>query len=73
MRHKMQGLGFVCAITGISGIAGAIELGTGMMQSAILFLSGAFILYRGRSDPAGACSYIIERIKKNNKKYFAER
>ena len=43
-RRIMKNAGFVCILVGISGIAGAIELGTGLVKSVIVFVCGVIIL-----------------------------
>ena len=41
----VEGLGITCVIIGISGIAGAMEHGAGLIQSVMLLVAGALMLH----------------------------
>lgn len=45
MPSIVEGLGITCVIIGISGVTGAMDHGTGMLQSVILLVAGTLMLY----------------------------
>ncbi len=50
----MQGVAVTYIIIGISGAAGAMDRGTGFIQSAVLLLTGSAVMYftyrKGKDD-----------------------
>lgn len=55
-----QGAGIVCILIGICGIIGAMEWGTGLIQSVIFFAAGMVLMYlAGKSEKKSGsrCTY----------------
>jgi hypothetical protein len=45
-KEIIQGTGYVCALVGFAGMGGAIEHDSGLIQSIVLLLIGAVLLYQ---------------------------